>query len=308
MSPTGSDLAHPGPSVRAALDSVGHTSLLDLHRMVGSVGGGFELWAKAEFENPSGSVKDRAAASIVEDALQRGELRAGRCLLDASSGNTAVAYATLGARLGFPVRLYVPRNANPARLDRLRALGAEVVLTDRGEGTDGAQRRARHDAETHPEQYFYADQYNNPANPMAHYRGTGPEIWEQSRGRVTVLVAGVGTGGTISGTGRFLKERNPAVRVVGVEPTGPLHGLEGLKHLPTALRPSTYDARYVDETRRVETEDAQRVQAELLRVEGLAVGPSAGAAVTVALDLGRAAPGSVIVTLLPDRGTEGLGP
>ncbi len=146
--------------------------------------------------------------------------------------------------------------------------------------------------------------YNNPANPLAHYLGTGPEIWEQTEGRVTVFVAGVGTGGTISGTGRFLKERNPAVRVVGVEPSGPIHGLEGLKHLPSAARPSTYDARYVDETLRVETEDAQETQRELRRVEGLVVGASAGAAVAAALRVGEGLPGAVVVTLLPDRGTE----
>ena len=298
------EAVRPDPPRHRALEAVGHTSLLELRRLVATVGGGFELWAKAEFENPSGSVKDRAAASIVEEALRHGELPPGRALLDASSGNTAVAYATLGARLGFPVRLYVPRNANPARLARLRALGADLVLTDPGEGTDGAQRLARETARAHPEKYFYADQYNNPANPLAHYRGTGPEIWEQTHGRVTVLVAGVGTGGTISGTSRFLKEKNPSVRVIGVEPEGPMHGLEGLKHLPTALRPSTYDARCVDETRRLETEVAQRTQSDLRRVEGLVVGPSAGAAVAVALDVGRATPGAVIVTLLPDRGTE----
>jgi len=272
--------------------------------MVAAAGGGFELWAKAEFENPSGSVKDRAAASIVDEAIRRGELSGGRTLIDASSGNTAVAYALLGARLGFPVRLYVPRNANPARLSRLRELGAVVVLTDPAEGTDESQRLAREEAVARPELYFYADQYNNPANPLAHYRGTGPEVWEQTRGRVTVFVAGVGTGGTISGASRFLKEKNPSVRVVGVEPAGPIHGLEGLKHLPTARRPSTYDARWVDETVRVETEDAQRAQADLRSLEGLVVGPSAGAAVFAALGLGRAHPGAVVVTLLPDHGAD----
>jgi S-sulfo-L-cysteine synthase (O-acetyl-L-serine-dependent) len=284
---------------------IGHTPLLDLRRTVAAQGGSFELWAKAEYENPSGSVKDRAAASIVRDALRRGELGRGRTLLDASSGNTAVAYAALGARLGFPVRLYVPRNASPARLARLRELDAELVLTDPGEGTDLAQLLAKEAATAHPEVYFYADQYNNPANPLAHYEGTGPEIWEQTAGRVTVFVAGVGTGGTISGTARFLKERNPSIRVVGVEPTGPLHGLEGLKHLPTAKRPSTYDARFVDATERVETEEAQAMQATLRKVEGLSVGASAGAAVAAALRVGRDRPGAVIVTLLPDRGHGG---
>jgi S-sulfo-L-cysteine synthase (O-acetyl-L-serine-dependent) len=289
------------------LAEAGHTSLLNLSRIVAAAGGRFELWAKAEFENPSGSVKDRAAASIVREALRHGELDGGRILLDASSGNTAVAYARLGARLGFPVTLFVPRNANPERLDRLRAWDAQLVLTDPIDGTDGAQRRARKLAEEQPDRYYYADQYNNPANPRAHYEGTGPEIWEQTRGRVTVFVAGVGTGGTISGTARFLKEKNPNVHVVGVQPTGPMHGLEGLKHLPSALRPSTYDGRFVDETRSVETEVAQACQVELTRVEGLRVGPSSGAAVAASLELGRERPGACIVTLLPDAG-EGAAP
>jgi S-sulfo-L-cysteine synthase (O-acetyl-L-serine-dependent) len=307
--PSGASLGSLGRAAAGIVEAP-PTPLLRLARLVARAGGAFELWAKAEYENPSGSVKDRPAASIVREALLRGELYEGRTLLDASSGNTAVAYAVLGARLGFPVRLYVPRNANPTRLARLRELGAEVVLTDPGEGTDGAQREARAEATAHPARYFYADQYNNPANPLAHYQTTGPEIWSQSSTRVTHFVAGVGTGGTISGTSRFLKERNPRVWTVGVEPAGPIHGLEGLKHLPTAVRPSTYEARYVDETRRVETEDAQAAQAELLALEGLRVGTSAGAAVAVALDVGRASPGSVVVTILPDRGhdAEEFGP
>jgi S-sulfo-L-cysteine synthase (O-acetyl-L-serine-dependent) len=268
--------------------------------MVADVPGGFELWGKAEFLNPSGSVKDRAAQSIVEAALSEGHLGRGRTLLDASSGNTAVAYARLGAELGFAVELFVPRNANPERLARLEELGATLMLTDAAEGTDGAQREARERAVRDPLRYFYADQYNNPANPDAHYRTTGPEIWSQTSGRVSVFVAGVGTGGTISGTARFLKEQNPHIEVIGVEPTGPIHGLEGLKHLPTARRPSTYDASVVDRTERVETEDAQECVRRLALREGLAVGPSSGAAVLVALRVGQTRPGSVVVTVLPD--------
>lgn len=278
--------------------SVGGTPLVPLRRIVD--GGPFELWAKAEYLNPTGSVKDRAALEIVRDGISRGALGSGRVLLDASSGNTAVAYALLGARLDFGVELCVPRNANPDRVARIRALGATVVFTDPAEGTDGAQREARRRAGASPDRYWYPDQYNHPANPLAHYRHTGPEIWDQTGGRLTHFVAGVGTGGTISGTGRYLKEQKPGVWVVGVQPTGPMHGLEGLKHLPTALRPGTYDDQFVDETLRVETEPAREMQHRLGREEGLVVGSSSGAAVRAAIEVGRRRPGSVVVTVLPD--------
>ncbi len=294
--------AHSPTAPRAIDDpllrAVGNTPLLPLRRVVDS--GSFELWAKAEFLNPTGSVKDRAALEIVRDGLASGALGAGRDLLDASSGNTALAYAFLGARLGFGVQLCLPRNANPDRLARIAAYGAEVVFTDPAEGTDGAQREARRRATERPDRVWYPDQYNHPANPLAHYRHTGPEIWRQTSGRVTHFVAGVGTGGTISGTGRYLKEQRPDLVVVGVEPDGPIHGLEGLKHLPTALRPGTYDARFVDQTVRMETERALDMQRRLAREEGLLVGASAGAAVAAAVEVGRAHPGSVVVTVLPD--------
>jgi S-sulfo-L-cysteine synthase (O-acetyl-L-serine-dependent) len=286
----------------ALVRAVGGTPLVPLHRIVESTGGGFELWAKAEFLNPTGSIKDRAALGIVRRAIEEGRLDGRRTLLDASSGNTAVAYAFLGARVGFPVELVLPRNANPERIRRIRGYGAQVILTDPLEGTDGAQREARRRSEAEPERYFYPDQYNNPANPNAHYATTGPEIWNQSKGRVTHFVAGVGTGGTISGVARYLKEQRATLEVVGVEPHGPMHGLEGLKHLPTALRPSTYDERLVERTVRVETEPAQQMRARLAREEGLAVGMSSAAAVLAAADVGRSAPGSVVVTILPDAG------
>ncbi|MGB6499963.1 MAG: cysteine synthase family protein [Thermoplasmata archaeon] len=282
--------------------SIGNTPLLPLARISPRTVSGFELWGKAEFRNPSGSVKDRAALGIVLAALAEGQLGPGRALLDASSGNTGVAYAMLGARLGFSVELFLPRSVSPDRLYRIRAYGAAVVFTDPAEGTDGAQAAARAKFEEFPNRYFYADQYNNAANPHAHYSGTGPEIWRQSQGRITHLVAGVGTGGTITGAGRFLKEREPSIRVVGVEPAGPIHGLEGLKHLPTAVRPSTYDAMTVDETVRVETEEAITMSYRMGREEGLAVGPSAGAAVVAAQSVGASAPGSYVVVILPDGG------
>jgi len=284
--------------------AIGRTPLVPLAGIAAEAGGEFELWAKAEHLNPTGSVKDRTARGIVLDALASGRLTQGRTLMDASSGNTAVAYAMLGARLGFPVELILPANAHPSRIERIRAFGAEVVLTDPTDGTDGAQREARRRAALAPERYFYPDQYNNPSNPRAHYSSTGPEIWRQSQGRISHFVAGVGTGGTISGAGRYLKEMNPAVPVVGVEPPGPIHGIEGLKHLPTALRPTTYDPRLIDATRRVETEDALAMQRRLARIEGLRVGASAGAAVWAAVELGRATPGAIVVTVLPDGGHE----
>ena len=283
------------------MGSVGDTPLLRLSRLPSHWPKGAELWGKAEFLNPTGSVKDRAAEWIVSAAVEAGELSAGRSLLDASSGNTGISYAMLGARLGFPVVICLPRNASPERIRTLRLYGASVVFTDPLDGTDGAQREARRRALAAPQSYYHPDQYNNAANPEAHFRGTGPEIWAQSRHRVTHLVAGVGTGGTISGTGRFLKQVAPSVRVVGVQPTGPMHGLEGLKHIPTALRPRTYDEAVVDETIRVETEDAQAVRRRLAKEEGLFVGTSSGAAVAAALSLAPG-PNSVTVVVLPDGG------
>ena len=299
--------AFPGPRPDPRLDdpvlrSVGGTPLVPLQRIADAQGGGFELWGKAEFRNPTGSVKDRAAFGIVRKAIADGQLDPARTLIDASSGNTAVAYAMLGARLGFPVELVLPKNAHPSRVGRIRSFGARIVFTDPLEGTDGSQREARRRAREDPSRYFYHDQYNNPAKPGAQDTTTGPEVWRPTRGRVTHFVAGVGTGGTISGTGRFLKEQRASLEVVGVEPTGPMHGLEGLKHLPTAARPSTYDARVVDRTLRVDTEPAEEMRARLAAEEGLEVGMSAAAAVLVASAIGASVPGSVVVTILPDSG------
>ncbi len=288
-----------------ALPAVGNTPLISLKSLVARTGGRFELWGKAEWFNPTGSVKDRAASEIVRVGLEQGLLGSGRSLLDASSGNTAVAYAALGKRLGFGVTLCVPRNASAERLERIRRYGAKIVLTDPLEGTDGAQVMARRMAEDHPSGYYYADQYNNPANPEAHYRGTGPEIWQQSAGKVTHLVVGVGTGGTLSGTARYLLTRRASLRVIGVQPNGPLHGLEGLKHLPTARRPSTYDEALVNATVTVDTEAAKSVVGELEAFEGIRVGPSAGAAVWASLQVGLAHPESYVVTILPDGDSQG---
>ncbi|MCI4347940.1 MAG: cysteine synthase family protein [Thermoplasmata archaeon] len=282
---------------------MGHTPLLRLNRIGRDIVSEVELWGKAEFLNPTGSVKDRAAFRIVGSAISSGELGAGRTLLDASSGNTGISYAMLGARLRFPVEICLPRNASGERVQRLKAYGAEVVFTDPTEGTDGAQREARRRAAADPDRYYYPDQYNHPANPEAHFLGTGPEIWEQTAGRTTHVFAGVGTGGTISGVGRFLKQVSATIRIIGVEPDAPLHGIEGLKHLPTALRPGTYDPRWVDDTIRVATEDAQDMTRRLAREEGLFVGTSSGAAVAAMLSMaGRGKAPAVMVAILPDGG------
>jgi S-sulfo-L-cysteine synthase (O-acetyl-L-serine-dependent) len=282
---------------------VGGTPLLRLERVGPRHLSRVELWGKAEFLNPTGSVKDRAAFGIVRSGLESGELRPGRTLIDASSGNTGISYAMLGARLQFPVTICLPRNASPERIQRLGAYGASIVFTDPEEGTDGAQREARRLSTEDPERYYYPDQYNHPANPEAHYAGTGPEIWSQTEGRVTHFFAGVGTGGTISGVGRFLKEKSPQVRVIGVEPDGPMHGIEGLKHLPTAMRPGTYDAHWVDKTLRVATEEAQATARRLAREEGLFVGTSSGAAVAAMLSTASELDGpALLVAILPDGG------
>jgi S-sulfo-L-cysteine synthase (O-acetyl-L-serine-dependent) len=280
----------------------GATPLRPLIRLVESAGASFHLFAKLEYLNPTGSVKDRPAGEIVRRAFAEGALSPTKTLIDASSGNTGVAYAYLGARLGFAVELCLPRNVHVRKLERIRSFGATIVLTDPLEGTDGAQREARRRAEAEPERYYYPDQYNHPGNPAAHYRTTGPEIWSQTDGRITHFVAGVGTGGTISGAGRFLKERRPGLEVIGVEPTGPLHGLEGLKHLPTALRPSTYDDRVVDRTIRVETEEARDMQRRVGDLESLSIGMSAAAALVAAIRVGTEAPDAVVVTIAPDAG------
>ena len=254
------------------LDLVGRTPLIPLRRVFASRS--VEVYAKAEWFNPSGSVKDRAAREIILAAEQTGQLRAGVRLLDATSGNMGIAYATLCAARGYHVELAIPANASLERLAILRALGAELILTDPMDGTDGAQMEAKRRYAGNPGRYFYADQYNNPANWQAHYRTTGVEIWEQTGGRVTHFVAGLGTSGTMMGTGRRLREFNPDMNLISFQPGSPLHGLEGLKHMPTALRPGIYDEALADENLEIATEDAFAMARRLAREEGLFVGVS----------------------------------
>jgi cysteine synthase B len=295
------------PSVRTTtndvLSRIGNTPLIRLHRIATDLPLGIELYAKAEHLNPGGSVKDRAALSMIRDAKRSGRLRPGRTLLDATSGNTGIAYAMIGASCGFPVTVCLPKNASPERKRILHSYGAKIIETDPTQATDAAQRLARELAQKFPGTYVYLDQYNNEANWRAHYEGTGPEIWEQTEGRITHFVAGLGTTGTFVGTSRRLKEYNPQLCAVSVQPASPLHGIEGLKHLPTAIVPGIYDAALVDAELAVETEDAQEMTARLAREEGLLVGTSSGANVFAAVRLARTLPrDSVLVTILCDSG------
>lgn len=294
----------PAPALGTALlDRVGNTPLIRLERIAAHLPG-IQILGKAEWVNPGGSVKDRAASAIVADAQQRGLLTGGRHLLDATSGNTGIAYAMLGAAMGFPVTLCVPGNVSSERKRILAAYGANVEWTDPADGSDGAIRRARALAADEPEKYFYADQYGNNANWRAHYHGTANEIWEQTGGQITHFVAGLGTSGTFVGTTRRLKELNPAIQCVSMQPDSAFNGLEGLKHMATAIIPPIYDATLADRNIDMETEAAYEMAKRLGRTEGLLVGISSAAAVGACLRIAEeeAAQGrdAVIVTILCD--------
>jgi len=287
----------------ALWSAVGNTPLFPVELPPGMRG---SLSLKAEWLNPGGSVKDRAARAILRDALCRGELPAKR-LLDASSGNTGIAYAMLGAAAGVGVTICLPSNASPERRALLELYGAEVVTTDRMEGTDGAARQARELAAAEPDRYFYADQYSNAANTRAHRETTGPELWRQTEGRLTHFVAAMGTTGTMMGTGTYLKEKNRAIRLIGVQPDSPFHGLEGLKHLPTTENlPALYDPSVPDAVAEIATEVADRTARWLARERGYLVGWSAGAAVAAGLDVLRREPGAHVVVIGCDTGTRYL--
>lgn len=281
---------------------IGQTPLVPLTRVAEALSLAVDLYLKLEGFNPGGSVKDRAALSIVQEALRTGELAPGKTLIDATSGNTGISFAMLGAAMGFPVELVMPADASPERVQILRAYGARLILTDPAGKTDGARIVAREMVDAEPERYFYADQYNNPANPLAHYTTTGPEIWQQTAGRVTHFVAGMGTSGTMMGTGRYLKERNQEVRLVGVQPVSSERNIPGLKHLATADSVSVYDPHSVDETVAVDIDEAKAMARRLAREEGQFVGISAGAAVVAALRITQELDTGTVVALLPDGG------
>lgn len=282
---------------------VGGTPLLGLPSISAETPG-VRILGKAEWHNPGGSVKDRPALWMIRDGERSGALMPEKTILDATSGNTGIAYAWIGAALGYKVRLCMPKNASEERKKILRAYGVDFVLTDPGEGSDGAIREARRLYAEDPERYFYPDQYSNPANPRAHYESTAPEIWEQTDGEVTHFVAGLGTSGTFVGTSMRLKELNPQIRVVSFEPDSPFHGLEGMKHMGSAIVPPVYDPTIADENRATPTEDAYEMVKRVAREEGILVGISAGAAVATALQVARemeaAGETGTVVTILCD--------
>ena len=291
---------------RTVFFAIGRTPLIRLASIPRDLPG-VEIYAKAEWLNPGGSVKDRPALNMVLEGERSGALQPGKIILDATSGNTGIALAMLGAARGYRVRLCLPANASQERKKILAAYGADLVLTDPLEMTDGAIRKAGALAAADPERYFYANQYNNPAKWRAHYETTAPEIWRQTGGRITHFVAGVGTGGTFVGTARRLKELHPSIRLIEFQPATSLHGIEGLKHMPSSLVPGIYDPSLADERLTIATEDAYEMVVRLAREEGLFVGISSGAATTAALALARQVERGVLVTIFPDGGGKYLG-
>ena len=293
------------------IERIGNTPLLRLDALTTDLPG-VALLGKAEWYNPGGSVKDRAAANIVSEARRRGQLRSGQILLDATSGNTGIAYAMLGAAEGFPVTLCMPENVSRERKQILQGYGANILYTDPADGSDGAIRMARELAAKHPDQYFYADQYSNEANWKAHYHGTANEIWQQTQGRVTHFVSMLGTSGTFVGTTRRLKELNPAVQCISLQPDSSFHGIEGAKHMASAIVPKIYDPQLADQNLEIATEDAYAMARNLSRNAGLLVGISAAAAVVGCLKIARDLPPlkkrqeAVVVTILCDSGDKYL--
>ena len=308
MSHARATLARPasptaGPlSVPSALQLVGNTPLVEIRRVRDGVAPGVRIFGKLEGFNPGGSVKDRAALKMIEDGLARGALVPGKTILDSTSGNTGIALAMVGAALGYPVELVMPSNVSKERKQVVAAFGAKVVYSDPLEGSDGAIRLCRQILADNPDRYFKPDQYNNPANSLAHFETTGPEIWRQTNGAVTHFVAGIGTSGTIMGTGRFLKSQNPRIQIVAAEPEDAFHGLEGLKHMASSIVPGIYHEDELDLKLGISTEEAYDMVYRLGREEGLLLGQSCGAAHVAALQVARELREGTIVVLYPDFG------
>ncbi len=293
-------------SIAATLEQqIGNTPLLAFRRITAHLPDNIRIYAKAEWTNPGGSVKDRAALNIIRTAERSGALTPDKILLDSTSGNTGIAYAMIGAAKGYRVRLCLPANASPERMQILRAYGADLVLTDALEGSDGAILKARELLAADPDRYYYADQYSNPANWLAHYETTAPEIWQQTGGTITHFVAGLGTSGTLVGTARRLRECKPEIEIISLQPDSPFHGVEGWKHMPTALRPKIYDDTLAHRNLGISTEQSHAMARRLAREEGYLVGISAAAAMVGALqvadELAAAGKPGVVVTLFPDN-------
>src|ERR1700756_376483 len=291
-----------------ALERVGNTPLLRLDCVTSELPD-VEILGKAEWYNPGGSVKDRAASRIIAEALRTGQLKPGKMLLDSTSGNTGIAYAMIGAAQGIPITLCMPENVSLERKRILQAYGANIIYTDPGDGSDGAIRLARELYAKHPDLYYYADQYSNDANWQAHYHGTANEIWQQTEGRITHFVSMLGTSGTFMGTSRRLKELNPHIRCISLQPDSPFHGIEGAKHMASAIVPKIYDPKLADEDLPIATEDAYKMAKRLAREEGLLVGISAAAAVVGSLQVAerrKKGQSAVIVSILCDSGDKYL--
>lgn len=292
-----------GPIVLpTVLQLIGNTPLVEIQRVRDGIPAGVRLFGKIEGFNPGGSVKDRPALRMVQEGLRQGRLKPGKTILDSTSGNTGIALAMIGAALGYPVTLVMPANVSRERKQMAAAFGAELIYSDPLEGSDGAILLCRDILKADPDRYFKPDQYNNPANPLAHYETTGPEIWRQTDGQVTHFVAGIGTSGTIMGTGRYLKERNPAIQIVAAEPEDAFHGLEGLKHMATSIVPGIYDETRLDLKLGIGTDEAYDMVYRLGREEGILIGQSCGAAYVAALRVARTLQEGTIVVLFADFG------
>lgn len=288
--------------VESIVELIGNTPLIPLRNIAEDINPGVEIFAKAEWFNPGGSVKDRPAYQMIIDGIETGELTRDKIIMDSSSGNTAIAYAMIGAAMGYKVELVTPLNINTERKKVLGAFGAKTIFSDPLEGSDGAIRLARKLKKENPEKYFMPDQYNNPSNPKSHYRTTAPEIIEQTDGKVTHFFAGLGTSGTLMGTGKGLREYNKDINIIAVQPGEALHGLEGLKHMSTSIVPGIYSEQFPDENIFVSTENSYRMMKELMDKEGIFVGHSCGAAVYAAVEYAKKLEEGVLVTILPDSG------
>ncbi|HWH79647.1 MAG TPA: cysteine synthase [Candidatus Binatus sp.] len=292
--------------VESALDLIGNTPLLEIQRITEGLHKGVKVFAKLEGLNPGGSVKDRPAWRMIQEGLRSGQLRAGKTILDSTSGNTGIALAMIGSVLGYPVELVIPGNVSNERKLIINAYGAKVTFSDPMEGSDGAIRLCREILHKEPEKYYKPDQYFNPMNPQAHYENTGPEIYRQTNGKVTHFLAGIGTGGTVMGTGRYLKEVDSNIQVIAVEPDDALHGLEGLKHMASSIVPGIYHEEQLDYKIPVPTEDAYSMVYRLSQEEGVLVGQSSGAALVAALKVARKLRSGTVVTIFPDFGDKYL--